>query len=177
MWIFGYGSLIWKPGFDYIERRDGFIEDWKRRFWQGSVDHRGVPGSPGRVATLLPEAGERVWGAAYRVSHQEYGEIVAQLDHREKGGYERHRIDVITPEAEPEIIEEVLMYVATDTNRDWQGPASTAEIIEQILASEGPSGTNLEYLLRLAGALREMEVEDAHVFELEAVAMRLLRGV
>ena len=163
-WIFGYGSLVWRPDFPYVERRIAAIDGWARRFWQGSTDHRGVPGDPGRVVTLVRENGARCWGRAYRIEGGDGEAILERLAHREKGGYDRIVLDLHF--AAPGAPARGFVYFANPRNPNWLGPAPLADIARQVRRSHGPSGANVEYVLELAGALREMEVEDAHVFAL-----------
>lgn len=174
MWIFGYGSLVWRPAFAYRECRPALLEGWARRFWQGSTDHRGVPGAPGRVVTLVPEPGAHCWGRAYRVDAQVAESVGEGLDHRERGGYARMQAELRVSGALERSVE-ALVYRATPDNPNYLGPASLEAIAEQIARSEGPSGTNREYLLRLAEALREQAAEDDHVFALESLLRARLR--
>ncbi len=167
LWIFGYGSLIWRPTFAFVERREGYIDGWTRRFWQGSTDHRGVPGAPGRVVTLVPEADARCWGAAYRIDESQRDDVLAHLDHREKGGYERQDVTLhFRDDAAPH---RALVYVATHANPEYLGPASLEALAIQVRTARGPSGANIEYVLRLADALRAMNAHDDHVFALAAL--------
>jgi len=159
-WVFGYGSLIYKVDFPYLRREVASISGWKRRFWQGSHDHRGTPDAPGRVVTLLPSPGTTCRGMAYEVDHAVY----EHLDHREKNGYQRHRIDIELIEAGVTV--EGTLYVAGTDNPAYLGPADPAAIAEHILGARGPSGSNREYLLRLDEALREIGEQDPHVAEL-----------
>ena len=168
-WVFGYGSLIWRPDFPHSHVVEGWIEGWTRRFWQGSTDHRGVPGSPGRVATLLEHEGEKTFGKVFQIAPDAREEVLEQLDRREQGGYERHIVSVWS---ETHDAIDALMYVATPDNPRWAGPASASDIALQIMKSEGPSGPNDEYLYMLAHALRQMGVEDLHVFEIEEEMLR-----
>jgi len=86
LWVFGYGSLIWRPGFDYLERRRARLHGWQRRFWQGSHDHRGVPERPGRVVTLVETGHGHCDGMAYRLDEATVTRAFENLDHREKNG-------------------------------------------------------------------------------------------
>ncbi|KAJ4834769.1 Gamma-glutamylcyclotransferase 2-1 [Turnera subulata] len=66
-WVFGYGSLVWNPGFDYDEKVIGFIKDYRRVFDLACIDHRGTPEHPARTCTLENIEGAICWGAAYCV--------------------------------------------------------------------------------------------------------------
>ena len=172
VWIFGYGSLVWRPAFDHQESRPAYVRGWERRFWQASVDHRGVPGAPGRVVTLIPSPGAVCWGRAYRVAAHQRDEVVAQLDHRERGGYDRHRL---TLHLGPDQIPGALTYVATTANPNYVGAEPLDAIAAIVRSAHGPSGSNREYVLELAEALVAMGATDEHVFAL-AEAVRTARS-
>ena len=160
VWLFGYGSLIFKADFPFLERRPASIEGWARRFWQGSHDHRGTPEQPGRVLTLVERPGTVCAGMAYRVAPS----VFEHLDVREKNGYLRFATPMTFADGGHE---EGLVYIATEDNAAFLGPASEDEIARHIHGSHGPSGANRDYLLHLAEALRELGAEDEHVFGLE----------
>ncbi len=160
VWLFGYGSLIYKVDFPYIERRPAWIRHWVRRLWQGSHDHRGTPQAPGRVVTLIPQAEATCVGMAYLIEPRTF----AQLDVREKNGYLRFATALHFGE---ERTAEGLVYIATEENAAFLGPAAEADIARHIAASSGPSGPNRDYLLQLADALRELDADDPHVFDIE----------
>ena len=173
LWIFGYGSLVWRPAFPFAERRGAWIDGFARRFWQGSIDHRGVPGAPGRVVTLEPEPNARCFGVAYRIADEETPRVLEGLDHRERGGYERRRLPLFFTDG---AVAHGLVYVATPDNPNYLGPAPLEAIAAQVACARGPSGPNAEYVLRLAGALRELAAEDEHVFALERLLASTARA-
>ncbi len=171
LWLFGYGSLIWRPDIEFIDRRPARVQGWTRRFWQGSHDHRGMPDAPGRVVTLIQEPSATCDGMAYLVDRDVADETFSQLDHREKNGYQRHQVTLEFHQHRSAA--EGVVYIAPVDNFAYLGPAPLAEIAIQIHRSEGPSGRNSEYLLQLAEALRALEADDEHVFELEAAVRSL----
>ena len=163
-WIFGYGSLIWRPDFSFIKSTVGFIKGWRRVFWQGSTDHRGTPGAPGRVVTMVPDEREICVGMAYNIAPERYAETIDLLDYREKGGYQLEFLPVVFENNE-EVFASV--YIATPDNCEFLGEAAPEEIARQISSACGPSGSNDEYVIKLARALRKIGANDPHVFEVE----------
>jgi cation transport protein ChaC len=175
VWIFGYGSLIWRAAFPHVARRPARLEGWSRRFWQGSTDHRGVPGAPGRVVTLVRDPAALCAGVAYRIADPHVAQVLAELDERERGGYDRHAVPlhIAAGPGEPAQVSTGWVYVASENNPNYLGPASLADIAAVIRAAHGPSGPNLEYALRLAAELRALEAEDPEVFALERQLLEL----
>jgi cation transport protein ChaC len=171
IWIFGYGSLVFRPDFPFSRAEPAVVAGYARRFWQGSPDHRGTPEAPGRVVTLVPAPGERVWGLGYEVEAAHGASVLAGLDHREREGYVRIAVPLARPDGS-ELAETALVYLATSDNAQWLGPASEEAIAMEIAARRGPSGENREYVLRLADALRAMGADDPHVFAIERALQR-----
>jgi cation transport regulator ChaC len=173
-WIFGYGSLVWRPAFDHLERAPAYLRDFARRFWQGSPDHRGVPRAPGRVVTLVRETGAVCWGVAYRVAPDAWESVLGGLDARESGGFERVSAELGFADGSRPAVP-ALVYMAPEGNPNYLGPAPLEEILRQVLQARGRSGSNADYVVRLADALREIGADDPHVFEL-AERIAAVRG-
>ena len=183
-WVFGYGSIVWKVGFEYEERVICCARGFRRRFYQGSTDHRGTVDFPGRTVTLerCDPKEPPCWGAAYRVSATHARRVLDLLETREKQYDERVQIDLFdgapsNENAQP-LIRGALTYIATanEANLNWLGPPAggVSESATQIANAVGPSGPNFEYLFNLCDALRSIEVDDPHVFELEQAVKAIL---
>ncbi|WP_394831010.1 gamma-glutamylcyclotransferase [Pendulispora rubella] len=173
MWIFAYGSLIFRPSFDYLEQRRAFVAGWTRRFWQGSPDHRGTPETPGRVVTLV--ADEHAWcgGAAFRIDPAQGEAVLAMLDAREQAGFERHRLALWDSPNATSPFADGLTYVASTANPHFLGPLDEAAIAAWIARSRGPSGPNSDYARNLHDALHALGIDDPHVRTIAQLLGRL----
>lgn len=150
LWVFGYGSLIWNPGFDFQDRRMARLPGWTLRFWQASMDHRGTPEAPGRVATLVRDALAETCGVVYRIAGDP-SKVLSYLDEREKGGYSREFVHVSTSEGEVRAV----TYIGGESAQEFIGPEAIETTAEIILGARGPSGDNLYYFQELCKSLEE----------------------
>jgi glutathione-specific gamma-glutamylcyclotransferase len=163
IWIFAYGSLIFRPGFVFEERRRARAFGYARRFYQGSPDHRGTEEHLGRVVTLVVEPNAICDGIAFRLPPATSSETLAALDVREQGGYARASLEVTLDD---ETLVVATTWIAGADNPYWLGPEPPEQVLERIRRAHGPSGPNIEYVLRLREGLREHGIVDPHVEEL-----------
>ncbi|XP_041132485.1 glutathione-specific gamma-glutamylcyclotransferase 1 [Polyodon spathula] len=176
LWIFGYGSLVWKPDFKFSRSKIGYINGYSRKFWHGDTFHRGNREMPGRVVTLVEDNEACTWGVGYEVQGAQIEESLRYLNIRESslGGYVTELVEFY-PRGENESVL-ALVYIATSDNPIYLGPASSEEIAAQIAMSSGKTGHNIEYLVRLAEFMRLYcpEVEDDHLFSIETATIAML---
>ena len=121
---------------------------------------------------FLPQ--DTVWGVAYKIKESEVPAVTKHLDFREKGGYKQATV-TFYPRAEDIQPFDLKLYVGTEDNPFYLGPAPISEMALQIFNSVGPSGPNKEYILNLADALRRIapEAEDEHLYSIEAALTEL----
>lgn len=161
--IFAYGSLLFRPGFGYLERRRARLSGYARSFSQASPDHRGTPQLPGRVLTLVACAGAGLCGALYFVEAPA-NELLSELDYRERAGYQRVSIEV---EADA-VAERAVTWIAPPGNAYDAGQLPLDELATHIRACTGPSGRNSDYVFELERALADLDAADPLVSELAA---------
>ncbi|OCF58223.1 hypothetical protein L486_04253 [Kwoniella mangroviensis CBS 10435] len=179
-WVFGYGSLIFKPPRFAVESKltlagSGYVKGVVRRFAQSSIDHRGTPDAPGRVVTviearewhkleglntpkgtILPE--DYVWGMAYKINPDYEEEVKAYM--------------VLASELRVPLnaTYQAEIWIGKLDNPAFVGHEPIDELAETIFQRHGPSGPNKEYLYKLAESVRHLypHVRDDYLFGLEA---------
>jgi cation transport protein ChaC len=172
LWVFAYGSLIWRPGFDYLERVPARLIGAHRALCVFSFVHRGTPEHPGLVLGL--DHGGTCRGIAYRVAAQKRTTTLRYLREREQVTnvyIERVRPVVLIGHAETRI--QAVCYVVDRSHPQYAGRLSLAEQVRIVRHGHGRSGANRDYVLSTVHALEAMDCRDR---ELHLLAERL-RGI
>ena len=161
-WVFGYGSLMWRPGFPFIERRTAVLHGRRRAFCIYSVHHRGTYERPGLVLGLAP--GGAVRGVVYRVAEADWPEVYAYLREREQPtetyfeAWSDLRIDGVQVENGGKVTS--LVFLSDMKHNQWAGALTLEQQADLIAGATGLSGRNIDYLRDLVLHLREDGVRD-----------------
>ena len=172
VWLFAYGSIMWNPGFAFVESMPALLHGWHRAFCIYSYRYRGTPEKPGLVLGL--DRGGSCRGVAFRLPEAEAEAIIAQCDGRElvTGVYQRRQVRVRTHAG----IVPSWAYVTDRGHRQYAGKLDEVEKTRLIAQGVGPNGArNVEYLQNTLRHLDELGIRDPYLRRLWArVAKRVL---
>jgi cation transport protein ChaC len=169
-WVFGYGSLMWRPGFDFVERSGATLHGLRRAFCIYSVHHRGSYERPGLVLGLI--GGGLVRGVAYRVAEADWPSVYAYLCEREQPTetYEEAFVGVELADGRPV---QALTFLSDRAHPQWAGDLDLEAQARLIAGAAGLSGRNIDYLRDLVVHLREADARDEDMETLLARVERL----
>src|SRR5256885_12204846 len=167
LWVFGYGSLIWKPGFEFIERVPARLIGEHRALCVYSFVHRGTPEKPGLVLGL--DRGGACRGIAFRIAEKNRAATVAYLREREQvtSVYREVKRSVWLENAARQRVS-ALTYVVDRGHVQYAGRLSLAEQLRHVLQGHGQSGVNRDYVLATVKAIEAEGFRDAQLHRLAA---------
>lgn len=171
LWVFGYGSLIWDPGFPVAESRVGRVAGWHRSFCMRSIHHRGTVEAPGLVLALDAAPGASCTGLALRVRPGVEDETLAALRARElvSSAYLERHLTVRT-DAGPVA---ALAYVIDPGHAQYCGGLPLEEQARIIASAAGGRGANRDYLLATVEHLSALGIADPDLDWLADAVRRL----
>jgi len=172
IWVFGYGSLIWKPDFIHQEKRRARLYGYHRNLCVYSVEHRGTVARPGLVFGL--DRGGMCDGVAYRIAAMDVPGVIAALRAREQvTGVYRERMRPVTlfdrKRSQFENSVMAICYVVDPVHRQYVGGLSYRAQADLVMPAIGKSGTNDDYVCNTHCALSEIDIRDRHLDRLIAL--------
>jgi cation transport protein ChaC len=165
LWVFGYGSLVWRPGFPFLERRIARLYGAHRALCVYSWVHRGTPERPGLVLGL--DRGGTCRGVAFRVAAAERDAVLAYLR-------EREQVTAVYLEREREVrfadgsAVRALAYLVDRSHPQYAGKLDEETQLAIVAAAHGRSGPNRDYVLNSASHLAELGMADPLLTRLAA---------
>jgi cation transport protein ChaC len=168
LWVFGYGSLMWRPGFAYEEAQHARLTGYKRCFCIYSVHHRGTTERPGMVLGL--DRGGACEGIVYRVTAAKAAETTRYLRAREQvnGVYREAHVPVeLISGPHREVL--ALTYIVERAHPNYAGQLPLAVQARLIHGSQGRSGANLDYFISTLRHLAELGIRERELERLLAV--------
>src|SRR5256884_4260421 len=165
LWVFGYGSLMWRPGFEFIERVPARLIGEHRALCVYSFVHRGTPEKPGLVLGL--DRGGACRGIAFRVAEKHRTSTIAYLREREQvTSVYREVTRSLWLENDPRQRVSALAYVVDRGHVQYAGRLSLAEQLRHVLQGHGRSGINRDYVLATVKAIEAEGFRDAPLHQL-----------
>jgi cation transport protein ChaC len=170
-WVFGYGSLMWRPGFPFVERRLARLSGFARAFCLWSIQYRGTPENPGLVLGLKQDPDCDTRGVAFRVPAEAADDARAYLVDREMmtASYQEAVVPLATEGGEIRGI----AYVVDQTHPQFAGNLTLEEQARVIASSVGPMGRNCAYLFNTLEHLRHVGVNDSDLSEMHQLQARV----
>jgi glutathione-specific gamma-glutamylcyclotransferase len=165
LWVFGYGSLMWRPGFDHLDRQRALLRGRHRRLCVWSWHHRGSQASPGLVMGL--DRGGACVGIAYRVAAAQAREVRDYLDARERVTPVYLATDVKLRLADGRPVT-ALTYTVDRANPQYAGRLDLETAVTTVRGAVGHSGRNPDYVRETAAHLREIGVYDPFMQAVDA---------
>ena len=165
IWVFGYGSLMWRPGFAFAARHAALLRGYHRSFCVYSHHYRGTPDRPGLVLGLEP--GGACLGVAFRVAAARADDTLAYLDAREIP-HEVYRRRLVPVEVHGGRRRRVMAYtyVVRRDHVQYAGRLPVARAVELVLQGHGRSGPAHEYLENTVTHLEDMGLRDPRLHDL-----------
>lgn len=165
-WVFGYGSLMWRPGFAFEEAHDAVLKGYSRSFCIYSFHHRGTPERPGLVLGL--DKGTECLGRVFRVAADQADSVTAYLDERELINYPyvSHFLPVEVRQGDERKTITAYCFVADPTHQDYAGQLPISDAADLIMQASGVAGLNRDYLMNTVHHLSETGFVDEHLQDL-----------
>jgi glutathione-specific gamma-glutamylcyclotransferase len=169
LWVFGYGSLMWRPGFDFIERAEALLIGAHRALCVYSFVHRGTPERPGLVLGL--DRGGSCRGMAFRVAAANRAGTIAYLRAREQvTAVYREFTRRVWLKHDPARPVPALCYMVDRSHVQYAGRLPLAEQLHLVRQGHGQSGPNRDYVLATVAAMEAMGLRET---DLHMLAERL----